>query len=107
MALLFWLSLTEKSAALDQIDVAFEAAIGMAEMALFTTFRLDEASSSIEFSNIDKDKIRDQLELFDRAAFRGLPSMVMAMVEKMIKNNDLKAYLDAKTTAKALREWIN
>ena len=88
---------------MEKIEEAFEVARNMVETQLFQDFRKDTTCSSIEIPNLDTDKIRESIEVYDGSVFRTLPALITCMVDKMLKNNDLKAYLDERSTMQALR----
>ena len=87
---------------MDKIDEAFEVAMRMVETRLFKEFRKDISWASIEISNVDIEKLREAIEVFDGSVYRTLPLLITCMVEQMLKNNELNAYLDEKATMKAL-----
>ena len=91
---------------MEKIEEAFEVARNMVETKLFRDFRQDLTWSSIEVTNLDIPKIRESIEVYDGAVYRTLPALITCMVEKMLKNNELKAYLDERSTMQALRMLI-
>ena len=92
---------------MDKIDEAFEVALGMVETRLFKEFRKDESLASIELTNLDIEKLRNGIEVFDGSVYRTLPLVITCMVEQLLKNNALSAYLDSKSTMKALGKLLH
>ena len=78
-------------------------AIGLAETRLYSSYRLDYENHSIEYANINTILVRQNLGIDN---IRSLPTLVAAMVDKMLKDNELKLYLDSASNMKAMCKYL-